>query len=100
MATHFYSTQTFLDLDLLEDFSVSPAFPQIDEGLFESKDCEDILESLLDNSTENKSATIDLDESIFSQQVEDENSGGCQDITLEKKDSAKSNAKDLKKVTL
>ena len=84
------------DIDLLEDFSVSSAFPQLDERLFQSEeDCEDILQNLLDNSTEySHSATIALDESLSSHhQVEDENSGGCQEITPEKKDSAKSNAK-------
>ena len=82
----FYSTPylDLEDLDLLGDLSASPhsAFSQLDEGLFESEDCEDILE------------TIDLDESIFYQQVEDENSAGSQGITPEKRDSANSYAKE------
>ena len=73
-------------------FSLSPAFPHLDEELF-GGGLEDILQNLLVNSTEDNATIIDLDERFSSPQVEDENSGVCQEITTEKKDSAKSKAK-------
>ena len=93
---HIFIVLEHLDLEgieLLEDFSVSSSFSQLDEQeqLFQSED--DILQRQLYKSTD--CAPIDLDdESISFHKYEDENIGGFLEIKEKKRDSAKRNAKE------
>ena len=81
------------------ELSVFQPFPHFDEQVFQlepptcSEDYDEILQNFVAHSND-YITTIHTDEFFSShQKVRDENSGGCQEVTLEYKDSARKSKK-------